>query len=122
MTRLNLILVLIAVICAVGVVTSQHKARKLFTELQQEQALAKQMDVEWGQLQLEQSTWAMHARIEKVATNFLAMQVPDSTRIQVVSAQPGREEAPAPEKPEQAKPEQIKPDQAKPNPNKGLQP
>ena len=84
MARLNLILVLIAIICAIGVVTSQHKARKLFSELQQEQALAKQMDVEWGQLQLEQSTWAMHARIEKIATNYLEMQVPDSARIQVV--------------------------------------
>ncbi len=87
MTRLNLLLVLIAVICAVGVVTSQHKARKLFTELEQEQAFAKQMGVEWGQLQLEQSTWAMHARIEKIATAYLEMQVPDTSRIQVVPAE-----------------------------------
>ena len=86
MTRLNLLLVLIAVICAIGVVTSQHKARKLFSELEQEQVVAKQMDIEWGQLQLEQSTWAMHARIEKIATNYLEMQVPDATRIQVVPA------------------------------------
>jgi cell division protein FtsL len=91
MTRLNLILVLIAVLCAVGVVTSQHKARKLFTELQQEQEQAKRMDVEWGQLQLEQSTWAMHARIEKIATNHLEMQVPDAARIQVVPAQPAQD-------------------------------
>lgn len=90
MTRLNLILVLIAVLCAVGVVTSQHKARKLFSELQQERALAKKMDVEWGQLQLEQSTWAMHARIEKIATHYLEMQAPDPTRIQVVPTQPNR--------------------------------
>jgi cell division protein FtsL len=84
MTRLNLLLVLIAVVCAIGVVTSQHKARKLFSELEQEQGIAKQMDIEWGQLQLEQSTWAMHARIEKIATNYLEMQVPDASRIQVV--------------------------------------
>ncbi len=94
MTRLNLLLVMIAVICALGVVTSQHKARKLFSELEQEQVQARQMDVEWGQLQLEQSTWAMHARIEKVATTHLEMQVPDASRIQVVPAQ---------EKPEQPK-------------------
>lgn len=86
MTRLNLLLMVIAVLCAVGVVTSQHKARKLFTELQAEQEQARQMDVEWGQLQLEQSTWAMHARIEKIATAHLAMQVPDAARIQVVAA------------------------------------
>jgi len=87
MIRLNLLLVMIAVICAIGVVTSQHKARKLFSELQQEQERAKQMEVEWGQLQLEQSTWAMHARIEKVATAHLEMQVPDASRIQVVPAE-----------------------------------
>jgi len=85
MTRLNLILVFFLTVCALGVVTSQHKARKLFVELQKEQEAAKQMDVEWGQLQLEQSTWAMHARIEKIAAKFLQMQVPEPNRIQVVS-------------------------------------
>lgn len=87
MTRLNLLLILVAVLCAVGVVTSQHKARKLFTELQQEQDYAKKMEVEWGQLQLEQSTWAMHTRVEKIATSHLEMQVPDASRIQVVPSQ-----------------------------------
>jgi cell division protein FtsL len=85
MTRLNLLLMILTVLCSVGVVTSQHKARKLFTELQAEQEAVRQLEVEWGQLQLEQSTWAMHARIEKIATAHLAMQVPDATRIQVVA-------------------------------------
>ena len=84
MTKLNLLLVLVMVMCALGIVTAQHKARKIFIELEQEQELAKKMEVEWGQLQLEQSTWAMHARIEKIATAYLQMQVPDSSRIQVV--------------------------------------
>ena len=90
MTKLNLLLVLIATVCAMGVVTAQHKARKIFIELEQEQELAKKMEVEWGQLQLEQSTWAMHARIEKIATAYLQMQVPDSARIQVVQPAPGK--------------------------------
>lgn len=86
MTKLNLVLALVLVACALGVVTAQHKARKIFIELQQEQEQAKKMEVEWGQLQLEQSTWAMHARIEKIATAYLQMQVPDAGRIQVVRA------------------------------------
>lgn len=86
MTKLNLMLALVLVACALGVVTAQHKARKIFIELQQEQEQAKKMEVEWGQLQLEQSTWAMHARIEKIATAYLQMQVPDAARIQVVHA------------------------------------
>lgn len=84
MTRLNLLLALILIACALGVVTSQHKARKLFAELQQEQELSSQLDVEWGQLQLEQSTWATHARIEKIASRTLQMRVPDSKRTQVI--------------------------------------
>ncbi|MGE5026862.1 MAG: cell division protein FtsL [Betaproteobacteria bacterium] len=90
MTKLNLLLVLVLVACALGIVTAQHKARKLFIELQQEQELAKKMEVEWGQLQLEQSTWAMHARIEKIATAYLQMQVPDTARIQVVQPLAGQ--------------------------------
>jgi cell division protein FtsL len=55
--RLNLILLAILIACALSVVTSQHKARKLYVELQKEQELAKQLAIERGQLQLEQSTW-----------------------------------------------------------------
>jgi cell division protein FtsL len=83
--RLNMIVALILIGCALGVVTSQHKARKLFVELQKEQELTTQLDVEWGQLQLEQSTWATHARIEKIAGMTLQMRVPDARRIHVIT-------------------------------------
>jgi cell division protein FtsL len=84
MTRLNLILFAVLITTALGTVTAQHKSRKLYVELQQQQDRAKQYDVEWGQLQLEQSTWAMHSRIEQIAVQKLRMEVPDSKRIQVV--------------------------------------
>lgn len=84
MTRVNLILLPLVVICALGAVTSQHKARKLFVELEREQREAKRLDVEWGQLQLEQSTWATHARIEGVASRELHMRLPAPSRVQVV--------------------------------------
>ncbi|HWU82421.1 MAG TPA: cell division protein FtsL [Methylophilaceae bacterium] len=84
MTRLNLILFFVLIATAIGSITAQHKSRKLYFELQQQQDAAKQYDVEWGQLQLEQSTWAMHARIEQIASRHLQMQVPDAKRIQVV--------------------------------------
>ncbi len=84
MTRLNLILLAILIVCALAVVTAQHQARKLYVELQKEQELAKQLDVEFGQLQLEQSTWAMHARIEKIAARELGMRVPSAARVQVL--------------------------------------
>ena len=91
--RLNLLLLAALIACALAVVTSQHKARKLYVELQQEQELEKRYEVEWGQLQLEQSTWAMHARIEKIAIQQLRMRAPNAARIQVVpSAQAGAAE------------------------------
>jgi cell division protein FtsL len=82
--RLNLFLLMIVIVCAMGVITSQHKARKLFIELQKQDALTRKLNVEWGQLQLEQSTWAMHARIEAEASQKMGMQVAPSNRTQVI--------------------------------------
>jgi len=84
-TRLNILLILIAITCALSVVTSQHEARKLFMELERKQERTRQLTVEWGQLQLEQSTWAMRARVEKIATKQLLMKVPDASKIKVIS-------------------------------------
>ena len=77
---LNALLMVVVVLCALSVVTSQHQARKLFIELQQEKEHAQQMEVEWGQLQLEQSTLASPARVEKIATRQLQMQLPAQIR------------------------------------------
>ncbi|PWT71094.1 MAG: cell division protein FtsL [Proteobacteria bacterium] len=85
MLKLNILLCAALVVCALAVVTSQHKARELFTQLAREQEIAKQIDVEWGQLQLEQSTWAMHARVEKVAAGYLQMRVPAPERVRLVT-------------------------------------
>ena len=82
--RLNLLLLAILVGCALALVTSQHQARRLFVELQREQERARQLEVEWGQLQLEQRTWAMHGRIEKIATEQLHMRAASPARIEVV--------------------------------------
>jgi len=82
--RFNFLLLAALIACALGLVTSQHQSRKLYIELQKEQELAKQLEVEWGQLQLEASTWATHARVEKFAIQSLGMRVPPASRIQVV--------------------------------------
>ena len=81
MIRLNMLLLLAAVFCALGVITSQHKARKLFQALEAEQERAKQLDVEIGQLQIELSTWATSPRIEKIARERLKMRTPEPARV-----------------------------------------
>lgn len=85
MFKLNIVLVLLSITCALGVVTSQHMARKLFMALEKEKEIERKLDVEWGRLQLEQSTLVMHGRIERIASEQLNMQVPSSTSIQIVS-------------------------------------
>jgi cell division protein FtsL len=82
------LLLVAVVLCALSVVTSQHKARKLFIELHKEKELAQQMDVEWGQLQLEQSTWATPARVEQVAVQKLQMQLPKNGQIRLIKVKP----------------------------------
>ena len=85
---LDMLLLMAVVICALSVVTSQHKARKLYVELQKQKEHAQQMDVEWGQLQLEQSTWATPARVEKIAAQQLQMQLPRNGQIQFIQVEP----------------------------------
>ncbi|HKY02153.1 MAG TPA: cell division protein FtsL [Burkholderiales bacterium] len=84
MLRLNLLLLVVLTLCALALITSQHQARKSFSELEREQARAQQIDIEWGQLQLEQSTWAMHTRIEKLAREKLRMRQPEQNHVYVL--------------------------------------
>lgn len=85
MGRLNLLLLVAVVACALGVITSQHQARKLFAGLESEQAAARKLGEEWTQLQLEQSTWATNKRVEAVASKQLGMRLPDAATTVVVT-------------------------------------
>ena len=76
MIRFDAILVALAVASALGMVAAQHQSRKLYVQLEREQAQANSLEIEWGQLQLEQSTWAAHPRIEKLARERLDMRPP----------------------------------------------
>jgi len=88
MTRVNLVLLLVLVACALALVSSQHHARRFFVELQREQGQAQRLEVEFGRLQLEQSTWAMHSRVERIAANELQMSVPSAQRVRIVPPPP----------------------------------
>jgi cell division protein FtsL len=88
MSRVNFLLLLVAIACALGVVTAQHSARKLFIDLEAGQAEAKRLDEEFTQLQLEQGTWATHKRVEAMAAKSLGMSLPEpgSTRVVTMGA------------------------------------
>ena len=84
MAKLNLLLLLVLLACAFGLVTSQHQGRKSFVALESELARARELDVEYGQLQLEASTWALHARVAKIAGDALGLRAPDARRVRVI--------------------------------------
>lgn len=90
MARLNFVLVLVLLVCALSVVASNHRARKVFTELEAGQKRMRDLDVEWGQLQLEQSTLAAHVRVAAVAREKLGMKPPAPGQIIAVDALPGK--------------------------------
>ncbi|HEB59929.1 MAG TPA: cell division protein FtsL [Gammaproteobacteria bacterium] len=69
---------------ALGVVYSRHQHRELFIELQALRAERDRLNIEWGKLQLEQSTWGTHVRIERVARKRLHMAAPEFRDIVVV--------------------------------------
>ncbi len=87
MGRVNLLLLVAVVACALGVITSQHQARKLFAGLEAEQGAARKLGEEWTQLQLEQSTWATNKRVESVAAKQLGMRLPDATTTVIVTVE-----------------------------------
>jgi cell division protein FtsL len=87
--KLNLLLLLVLLACALGLVTSQHKSRKLFSDLEREQARARELEVEYGQLQLEASTWGLHARVARIATGTLGLRTPDPRRVRAIELPAG---------------------------------
>jgi cell division protein FtsL len=71
--RLNFLLTILLVGCALSLVNSQNQAREAFIELERAQSLGRQLDVEWAQLQLDQSTLGKNSRIDAIARRDLSM-------------------------------------------------
>ena len=86
--RLNALLFAVLLLCALAVVTSQNEVRRLFAALQDEQNRSRELEIQFGQLQLEQSTWAMQSRVEQIASKKLGMRVPEADRVRVVPPPP----------------------------------
>jgi cell division protein FtsL len=78
--------VLAVVVLASGLaaVYARHQSRKLFIELQALTAERDRLEMDWGRLQIEQSTQASHARVEQLAREELQMRLPDPREIRVV--------------------------------------
>ena len=66
------------------VIYAKHENRKAFVELQALKSAQYQMETQWGQLQLEQATWATHGRVESIARKDLDMVIPPMSAVSIV--------------------------------------
>ena len=71
--KINLLLVPLLIACALSLINAQYQARHLLIELEKSQQQARQLDIDWSQLQLDQSTLGKNARIEQIARTELNM-------------------------------------------------
>ena len=81
---LNLAAVSLVVLSAFAVIHSTHACRDLYTRLQALEAMQWHLQEDYGRLLLEESTWASHYRVEKVARAEWGMAEPDLKRYKVV--------------------------------------
>jgi len=70
---------------AAGAIWCKHRTRQLFVQLEALNAHRDDLEIEWGQLQLEQSAWSTHAFVERVASSRLHMAMPPPKEIEIVS-------------------------------------
>lgn len=84
---LLMVLFIANVATGVGVVYSKHAMRKSFIELQSMQYNFDELQIEWGRFQLEQSAWATHGRVEKIAREKLNMDLVHTERLVFLKTQ-----------------------------------
>jgi len=56
---------------ALAKVNAEHQYRKLFSENEHQKDIGRQLDLEYSQLQLEQSTLSMHSKIDEIAKKII---------------------------------------------------
>ena len=70
---------------AAGAIWCKHRSREMFVELESLNARRDNLEIEWGQLQLEQSAWSTHAFVERVASTKLRMAMPPAKEIEIIA-------------------------------------
>lgn len=80
----NVATLMLVVVSAFAVIHSTHACRKLYASLQELESSQWYLQEDYGRLLLEQSAWASHYRVEKVARAELGMKSPQLDRLQVV--------------------------------------
>ena len=70
---------------AILLIGAEHDARQLFIDLEELNREHDRLQIDWGRLQIEQSTYATHARIESLVRERLRLGAPQPEQIVVVT-------------------------------------
>ena len=79
MSRYAFLSAVIATFCfctAIAVAYSKHLSVQAYVELSRNQRTINALDVQWSQLQIEESTFSEHGLVERTATDRLGMMFP----------------------------------------------
>lgn len=83
-----LIILLVSVlVSALGVIYNTNSYRQTFSQVQQEEQQAHLLQLQWGQLLLEQASLATPARVEELAIGHLKMTLPTTKNTFLLHAQ-----------------------------------
>lgn len=75
------VLSVVLLLTALAVIYSKHYSRLVFIDIQKQERLLDQKEVEWGQTQLELTTFAEQTRVELVARQKLKLKTPEREKI-----------------------------------------
>jgi cell division protein FtsL len=87
MGRLNFVLIILIVVCALSLVSAQNRARSFFVALERANQAERQLENEWTQLQVEQVALSKGSRVEDIARAQLKMKIPAAQQTRYVSVQ-----------------------------------
>ena len=83
--KINVVLTTLLVGCALSVVNARYQARHLFIDQEKLQQQQRQLEIDWAQLQLDQSTLGKNERIEQIARSELSMAPLSPARTQYLT-------------------------------------
>jgi cell division protein FtsL len=83
--KINIVLAALLVGCALSVVNARYQRNHLVNDIEKLATVQRQLDVDWAQLQLDQSTLGKNERIEQIARTNLNMAPLSPARTQYLT-------------------------------------
>lgn len=85
MKRSDFLLFFCLILCALAVVHTQHRARRIFVDLEREKTIGDELSADLRRLQAERAALAASNRVEHVASD-MKLRLPDNKSVIVMRA------------------------------------